>query len=201
MRYRFNLGRTSTSLSFACRFTLVGVNYDTTSLEGGFYISNSTQNLRPSWLSGSKALVYNPDLRLFLYDLDANDADPPIEITSPGPVDAAVRFPVVLLLLLIPLGQPEVIHDAILLDATKTLIILRSSRIESYTLPAHPLDGALNAVSVHTWQWPIDDISVSTLATSHGKEHSKRLPEINILIRFGSLFPWVSSFYDTGERI
>lgn len=70
-------------------------------------------------------------------------------------------------------------------------IIIRPTTLEIYGLPSTPPpDSIVSPIAVHRWQWKLDSVVVSAQA-SWGATKTGTLSPINVLIRYGSLLPWV----------
>ena len=85
----------------------------------------------------------------------------------------------------------------VILD-TKFALIVRLQTLELYALPSlcpPPSTDAtrniiLNPVSSFHWPWRIDNVSMTTRLQL--SKISDAYDSVGILVRFGSLFPWVS---------
>ena len=86
----------------------------------------------------------------------------------------------------------------VILDA-KFALILRVQTLELFALPSFcppaSNDAArniiLNPMSSYQWPWRIDNVSMTT-RLQPSKKNSDTYNSVGILVRFGSLFPWVS---------
>lgn len=86
----------------------------------------------------------------------------------------------------------------VILDA-KFALILRVQTLELFALPSlcppASNDAArniiLNPMSSYQWPWRIDNVSMTT-RLQLSKKNSDTYDSVGILVRFGSLFPWVS---------
>lgn len=92
----------------------------------------------------------------------------------------------------------------VILDTTFALI-LRLRTLELFALPSlcPPLVARniiLNPVSSFQWLWRIDNVSMTT-RLHQSKKNPDAYDSVGILVRFGSLFPWVSKFVIIKKRI
>jgi hypothetical protein len=87
----------------------------------------------------------------------------------------------------------------VILDA-KFALILRLQTLELFALPSLSCptfsnDAArniiINPVSSYQWPWRIDNVSMTT-RLQQSKKNPDTYDSVGILVRFGSLFPWVS---------
>jgi hypothetical protein len=94
----------------------------------------------------------------------------------------------------------------VILDA-KFALILRNQTLELFALPSlsPPVanDAArniiLNPMSSYPWPWKIDNVSMTT-RLQLSKKKSDTYDSVGILVRFGSLFPWVSEFCQISKK-
>ena len=88
----------------------------------------------------------------------------------------------------------------VILDA-KFALILRVQTLELFALPSLCPSTSndvvsnviLNPVSSYQWPWRIDNVSMTT-RLQLSKKNPETYDSVGILVRFGSLFPWVSKF-------
>jgi hypothetical protein len=99
----------------------------------------------------------------------------------------------------------QAIFDVIL-DA-KFALILRFQTLELFALPSLcppvPNDAARNIIldpmSSYPWPWRVDNVSTTT-RLQLSKKNSDTYDSVGILVRFGSLFPWVSKFCQISKK-
>jgi hypothetical protein len=100
--------------------------------------------------------------------------------------------------LILQIRQPEKCQAVVLQD--KFVIIIRLTTFEIYALPSHPRSESATGKGItiypaaqHKWQWRTDTVCVAepppVLISQY--QNSRRRP-VNVLIRFGSMFPWPS---------
>ena len=88
----------------------------------------------------------------------------------------------------------QTILDVILNE--KFALVLRLHTLELFALPSlrHPSNDArniiLSPISSFKWPWKIDNVSMTTRPQL--PKTSDTYDSVGILVRFGSLFPWVS---------
>ena len=97
----------------------------------------------------------------------------------------------------------QAILDVIL--EAKFALILRVQTLELFALPSLASNDAarniiLNPVSFYRWPWRIDNVSMTT-RLQLSKKNSDAYDSVGILVRFGSLFPWVSNLPNIKKRI
>ncbi|TFK39745.1 hypothetical protein BDQ12DRAFT_681146 [Crucibulum laeve] len=129
--------------------------------------------------SGSRLLTRDGIGRTHLWDVEYPEVK--VEIKNPH----NVQFEVIL---------------AAYIDDTR-LIVIRTTELEVYTLPGSvtqvlassmpPSGLILDPILYHKWPWRIDSVVLSP-QHSWSRAGTKNRATLNILLRFGSLFPWVS---------
>jgi hypothetical protein len=89
--------------------------------------------------------------------------------------------------------QPERPLEVIVQD--RFAIIVRPNVLEIYGVPDQDFRDppVIYPVAYHQWQWKLDSVCVSFQA-SWAAAQSKALAPIGILVRYGSLLPWVRRF-------
>lgn len=95
-------------------------------------------------------------------------------------------------------SQPERCQAVVLRD--NFVIIIRLTTFEIYALPTRTRsasvirrDITINPVAQYKWQWRIDTVCVAERPSfSVSQHHTSYNRPINVLIRFGSIFPWPS---------
>ncbi|KAF8661383.1 hypothetical protein AX16_001476 [Volvariella volvacea WC 439] len=126
-------------------------------------------------LSGSRMLSTSSTQHLHLYNIESDD--PPIEIGSQM------------------ISQPDQVLEALILE--DLVISIRSTSIEICSLSdsAHSSQGQRLIrfpIASYMWPWRIDTVAMtpSVILPPSKADSQQRYPPIQILIRFGSFFPW-----------
>jgi hypothetical protein len=144
------------------------------------------------YVLSSKTLVTRDDLdRLYLWDIEKPDTQ--IELCNPEqPVFCSSQFLCALLtnegLYLVSQVRPL----EVLIVGERFAIVVRPTVLEIYGIPDQNSSGApvIYPMAYHEWQWKLDSVCVSTQASQEAA-HRKELAPIVILVRYGSLLPWV----------
>ncbi|TFK71671.1 hypothetical protein BDN72DRAFT_895502 [Pluteus cervinus] len=153
---------------------LLGIDFEATNPENGFLPSLSIdQSLQGVYhLSGSTILTRAQD-KVLLFDIHNPNA--PIELASELSPSGTAQF--------------EPVLDAIIDGSLGLVVLIKSTKLELYALSEAHQNNILVPLYTHIFQWRIDSVVMSQQAFTPGSSPSSP-PPINILVRFGSLFPW-----------
>jgi hypothetical protein len=149
-------------------------------------------------LSGTRLLTRDDRDRLYLWDIKSPDNQ--VELRNPG---HEVMFYIqsdFVCCADIPRccsSQPERPLEAIVQH--RFAIIVRPALLEIYGIPEQALKNrsVIYPAAYHQWQWKLDSVCIS-LQASWAAAQRKQLAPIGILVRYGSLLPWVRrlTFHD-----
>lgn len=171
---------------FAPSIEILSIDVSGNNLVGGFLATTKIPvgTDRVLGLRGSTIITKNVQNRIYLWDTKSPDSRVELRSSEIQVMRCQCPFSP----WLNPCDQLESSLEVVIQD--RIIIVMRPTTLDIYAVPSSTNVKTIVPVAEHRWPWKLDSVSVVPRNAQIGAPLGPH-PSINVLVRYGSLLPWV----------